>query len=93
MALLGAMAFNAHAETIDFSTLSAQDKEAIGKIAKDYLVANPEVLIEMSNGLKAKQEQAQADQYPDTTKVLNRSGQFHRNHSIVALIQSAKACK
>ena len=69
MALLGAMAFNAQAETIDFATLSAQDKEAIGKIAKDYLVANPEVLIEMSNGLKAKQEQAQADQLVENTKI------------------------
>lgn len=69
MALLGAMAFNAQAETIDFATLSAQDKEAIGKIAKDYLVANPEVLIEMSNGLKAKQEQAQTDQLVENTKI------------------------
>lgn len=76
MALLGVLAFNAQAETekveketLDFTKLSTQDKEAIGKIAKDYLVANPEVLIEMSNGLKAKQEQAQADQLVENTKI------------------------
>lgn len=76
MALLGVLAFNAQAETekvekatLDFTKLSTQDKEAIGKIAKDYLVANPEVLIEMSNGLKAKQEQVQADQLVENTKI------------------------
>lgn len=69
VALLGALAFNAQAESIDFSKLTTQDKEAIGKIAKDYMVANPEVLIEMSNGLKAKQEQAKEDQLVENTKI------------------------
>lgn len=69
MALLGALTFNAQAESIDFSKLSAKDKEEIGKIAKDYLVANPEVLIDMSNGLKAKQEQDQAKELAENTKI------------------------
>lgn len=69
MALLGALAFNAQAESIDFSKLTAQDKEQIGKIARDYMVANPEVLIEMSDGLKAKQQDAQAKQLEENTKI------------------------
>jgi protein-disulfide isomerase len=69
IALLGALTFNAQAESIDFSKLTAQDKEEIGKIARDYMVANPEVLIEMSNGLKAKQEQAQASQLKDSAQI------------------------
>lgn len=69
MALLGALAFNAQAESIDFSKLTAQDKEEIGKIAKDYMVAHPELLIEMSDGLKAKQQEAQAKQLEENTKI------------------------
>jgi protein-disulfide isomerase len=69
MALLGALAFNAQAESIDFSKLTAQDKEEIGKIVKDYMVAHPELLIEMSDGLKAKQQEAQAKQLEENTKI------------------------
>ena len=69
MALLSALTFNAQAESIDFSKLTTQEKEEIGKIARDYMVANPEILIEMSNGLKAKQEQAQASQLKDAAQI------------------------
>lgn len=69
MALLSALTFNAQAESIDFSKLNTQEKEEIGKIARDYMVANPEILIEMSNGLKAKQEQAQASQLKDAAQI------------------------
>lgn len=69
MALLSALTFNAQAESIDFSKLTKQEKEEIGKIARDYMVANPEILIEMSNGLKAKQEQAQASQLKDAAQI------------------------
>ena len=69
MALLGALTFNAQAESIDFSKLTTQEKEEIGKIARDYMVANPEILIEMSNGLKAKQEQAQVSQLKDAAQI------------------------
>ncbi len=69
MALLGALAFNAQAESIDFSKLTAQDKEEIGKIVKDYMVAHPELLIEMSDGLKAKQQEAQEKQLEENTKI------------------------
>lgn len=69
MALLGALTFNAQAESIDFSKLTTQDKEEIGKIARDYMVANPEVLIEMSNGLKAKQQADQSKELEENTKI------------------------
>jgi len=69
MALLGALAFNAQAESIDFANLSAKDKEEIGKIASEYMLANPEILIGMSNALKAKQQEEQNAQLAENTKI------------------------
>lgn len=69
MALLGALAFNAQAESIDFANLSAKDKEEIGKIASEYMLANPEILIGMSDALKAKQQEEQNAQLAENTKI------------------------
>ena len=40
---------------------SAAQKQAIEKIVKDYLVANPEVMLEVQNLLEAKMEKQQAE--------------------------------
>jgi protein-disulfide isomerase len=40
---------------------SADQKKAIEKIVKDYLVANPEIMLEVQNLLEAKLEKQQAD--------------------------------
>ena len=40
---------------------SADQKKAIEKIVKDYLVANPEVMLEVQNLLEAKMEKQQAE--------------------------------
>ena len=40
---------------------SAQQKEAIEKIVKDYLMSNPEVLMEVQTALEAKMETIQAE--------------------------------
>lgn len=43
------------------SSFSADQKAAIEKIIKDYLLANPELMIEVQNVLEAKMEKQQAD--------------------------------
>ena len=43
------------------AAFSDEQKKAIGEIVKDYLVKNPEVLIEAQNALDAKVEKEQAD--------------------------------
>lgn len=42
--------------------VSTTDKAAIEKIVHEYLVANPEVLVEAFQALEAKQELAEAEQ-------------------------------
>lgn len=45
---------------LSFSTIAAEmTKTEVEKIVREYLVSNPEILIEMSNGLRAKQEMQQ----------------------------------
>lgn len=46
------------AEGVDFS---AAQKQQIEKIVKDYLVANPEIIIEIQGALEAKMEKEQAE--------------------------------
>lgn len=69
LALIGGMSLNAQAtESVDFSKLSAQDKEAIGQIAKEYLIANPEVLVDVSKALQAKNQVSQEEQIRQAAK-------------------------
>jgi hypothetical protein len=56
-ALLGGMlTFNSVA-----AEMSKTEQAAIEKVVHEYLVSHPEILIEMSNALRAKQETQQAD--------------------------------
>jgi protein-disulfide isomerase len=69
-ALIGMFTLNANAaDTIDFSKLSQQDKEEIGKIASQYMIDNPEVLIGMSNALRKKQEIAQQEKMKESVRI------------------------
>lgn len=62
LALLTAVSLSAHADTkIDFNKLSQTEKEQIGKIASDYLVAHPEFLMQASQALQQKQQQNQQE--------------------------------
>lgn len=61
LALMSGIAMNAQAQSIDFSKLSPQDKEEIGKAASEYMVANPTILMQISQALQAKQQQEQQD--------------------------------
>lgn len=54
-AMLLAMAPHAYAQ--DESTFTPEQQQQIGKIAADYLVKHPEVLIKASQALQAKQQQ------------------------------------
>jgi protein-disulfide isomerase len=45
----------------DDGTFSPAQKEAIGRIVKDYLLANPEVMIEVQTALEARMEKLQAE--------------------------------
>ncbi|WP_024870592.1 DsbA family protein [Tolumonas lignilytica] len=47
---------------LSFSTVAAEmTKAEVEKIVREYLVSNPEILIEMSNALRAKQEMQQSE--------------------------------
>lgn len=62
MTLLAAMTINANAETkTDFDSLSQVEKDQIGKIAADYLVAHPEFLMQASQALQEKQQAGQQE--------------------------------
>lgn len=59
--IASAFSFSAIASTsttteIDFSKLSQLQQDQIGKIASDYIIKNPEVLIQTSQALQQKQE-------------------------------------
>lgn len=61
---------SAHAETspaVDFSKLTVQQQDAIGKVASDYIVKHPEVLIQASQALQAKQQQQQEKDMKDAS--------------------------
>lgn len=47
---------------------SAEQKAAIGQIIKEYLLANPEVMMEVQNALEAKMETLQAEKLKLTLK-------------------------
>ena len=61
----------------DSGTFTPDQKQAIEKIVKDYLVANPDVLLEIQNILEAKQEKQAAEKskaaLADNAKDLFRS--------------------
>jgi protein-disulfide isomerase len=50
------------------STFTAEQKAAIEKIIKDYLMANPEVMMDVQNALEAKMETLQAERLKLTLK-------------------------
>lgn len=52
LAMLGTMSMNAFAADIDFSKLTEKDKEEIGKIASEYIIKNPVVLVKAFKSYK-----------------------------------------
>ena len=56
-----ALASAAPAQDFDFSKMSAPQKAQFGDAVRDYLMANPQVLVEAINELEAKQRAQQAD--------------------------------
>jgi protein-disulfide isomerase len=50
------------------SPFSAEQKAAIGQIIKEYLLANPEVMMDVQNALEAKMETLQAEKLKLTLK-------------------------
>ena len=57
-ALLAAGGFAAHADSAAFND---DQKKAIGEIVKDYLMKNPEVLVDVQTALEAKLEKEQSE--------------------------------
>lgn len=53
--------FGARAEAQDAAAFSPAQKSAIEKIIKDYLISNPEVMLEIQSVLEAKMEKMQAE--------------------------------
>lgn len=53
-------------------------KNDVEQIVRDYLVKNPEILVEMSNALRAKQESQQAEN--DKTLVKSHAKQLYANN-------------
>jgi protein-disulfide isomerase len=49
------------AQTADTRAFSPEQKRAIEEIVKDYLIANPEVFLEVQQSLEAKMETIQAE--------------------------------
>jgi protein-disulfide isomerase len=56
-----ALASAAPAQDFDFSKMSAPQKAQFGDAVRDYLMANPQVLVEAINELESKQRAQQAD--------------------------------
>lgn len=56
-----ALASAAPAQDFDFSKMNDSQKAAFGEAIRDYLMKNPEVLVEAINELEAKQQAQQAD--------------------------------
>lgn len=74
-ALLTAVSFNTYADGVDFSKLSQKDKDEIGKIASDYLVQNPEILMKAYNSLQAKQQKEQENKSEQSTEIVIKNSQ------------------
>lgn len=62
LAMLGTMSMNAFAADIDFSKLTEKDKEEIGKIASEYIIKNPVVLVKASQELQKQQQDKQQEE-------------------------------
>ena len=52
---------NAQAEKTNFNNLSQSDKDQIGKIASDYIIDHPDVLMKASNKLQSARRTAKAE--------------------------------
>ena len=73
-ALLGGM--------LTFSSVAAEmTKTEVEKIVREYLVSNPEILIEMSNALRVKQEMQQNE--TDKALLKKHSDQLFRQAETV----------
>lgn len=95
--IASALSFSAVASTstpteIDFSKLSPAQQDQIGKIASDYIIKNPEVLIQASQSLQQKQEiQRRQDlQMAATTAVSEKEALLHDPASPVIGPKDAK---
>ena len=66
----------------DSGQFTSQQKEAIQNIVHDYLVNNPQVLIEASRALQAKQEKAM-ETYTQTAIAQHRKELFNSNSPVV----------
>ncbi len=64
------LGFVAHAAT----TFTPEQEKEIGKIAADYLIAHPEVLIEVSKKLEARQQEEQQKQF--SSNVLEKQNEL-----------------
>ena len=62
-------------------------KSDVEQIVRDYLVKNPEILVEMSNALRAKQESQQAEN--DKTLIEAHAKQLFANQDPRAAIPRA----
>ena len=78
-ALLLAFALPAAAE----SSFNDAQKAEIGQIVRDYLLANPEILLELSQTLDAKQKEAEAQQR-EVAMAANADQIFRSPHDHVA---------
>jgi len=58
--LAGLIAMPGLAAAADSATFTDAQQQAIGKIASDYIIAHPEVLVQASQKLQAQQQQQQA---------------------------------
>lgn len=65
------------------SSFTDAQKAEIGQILRDYLVANPEVLLEVSDALKAKQQETESKQREDALTA-NADAIFRSPHDHVA---------
>jgi protein-disulfide isomerase len=63
-----AQAVTSGSATPQASPFSAEQKAAIGQIIKEYLLANPEVMMDVQNALEAKMETLQAEKLKLTLK-------------------------
>ncbi len=64
-------------------TFSDMQKQEIGEIVRQYLMENPEVLLDVSKALEAKQQQAEAEQRK-TALTDNAKALFHNPDDYVA---------
>ncbi|KFE35042.1 DsbA family protein [Thioclava atlantica] len=68
-ALTSAAPHSATAQDFDFANMTESQKAAFGEAVRQYLMANPQVLVEAINELEAKQQAQQAETDRELVKV------------------------